>query len=215
MPANRTLCFGGSMLKEAASKEVLAAKTGLSNAGDIAADALLMAKRQEKETQAMIALKFVLALWVMIPFPVEGLRHARQTRRLMEKILREEGANLERLKRLDLSKMTLHQGAECTPIRHGKNLQSSVLPCNTPATRLHLESVLSRREDRDRLREILASDDNYVRDTIDPGRGGSLEGATLSEKGWRKIVAIIIEKERSEESGQASIPRHSEGGAGR
>jgi len=196
MPKTRTMCFGGTMIREAAGKVISATAENHEPVASIAADTFLLAKRQEKETKAMIAAKFVFLLWPLIPFPVEGLRHARQTKQLMEKILEEEGANLDRLKQVDLSKMTLHQSAETTPIRHGVNLRSSGLPCNTPQTRMHLQSILQEAE-HGSLNEILGDQTNYVPETIDRRHRNFLEGATLSEKGWQKIVALIIEPQSS------------------
>jgi hypothetical protein len=124
-----------------------------------------------------------------IVFPAEGLVHAVQTKNLMKAIVRETGGNLERLRQIDLSKMDLNGMAPRTPLRHGLGVNACVLPCNTDKTRRHLKSILLPAT-HERLDVLLNDRGNFVRRTI---RGDSCEGATLNERGWQKVLSVVLE----------------------
>jgi len=201
MPRRHTLCWGGSALREGSSKRMLAARPG--EIGAIAADTYLLSKRQRADS-----LLLVLAKTVAIPlhaFPLEGLHHANQARQLAKEVLRELGADIARLRKIDLSAMTLEHLAQRTPLRHGMDLRASVLPCNTARTRHHLLSVLPSAR-HGRLNEVLNDRTNYIEFTIGLTRAGSVEGSTLSEAGWHQVLALVIAPDRVANEPAPALP---------
>jgi hypothetical protein len=176
-------CWGGSALREGVSKQLLAANADEVVA--IAADSYLLAKRQRTEN-----IIWTLSKGIYFPvhlLPMEGAINANQTKNLAKEVLREQDVNMDRLRKIDFSKMSLKNKAQSTPIRPGLNVRSSVLPRNTQKTRAHLCSVLPQGE-HENLNTILNDRQNY----LDVPSTQSVEGAILSESGWQKIISIII-----------------------
>jgi hypothetical protein len=188
MPSSQFVCWGGSVLRKGASAWLQAAPAEEVSA--ISADAYLLAKRQRTENIAYTVSKGFLFM-----MPLEGAINANQTKNVAKSILREKGANLERLRRVDLMKMSLSHHDLSTPLRNRTaTVFANVLPKNTDKTRSHLLSVVPQHR-WGRLMGVLNDPQNYLytrhRQGVDPDVG--YEGETLSESGWQRILSIVIE----------------------
>ena len=185
------LCWGGSALREGSSRKILASKQDdLKSTLSAVADSYLISKRQIKENAFWTLSKTI--YFPLHLMPIEGTVNANQTRVLMKKVLDENNVNTSLLRKIHFSKMSTSRGQEVTPIRHELSKYTSLLPVNTSKTRKHLYGVIPIDKHGD-VNNILNDPRNYLR-TADGGiTHPPCEGATLSEQGWHKMVAVIVD----------------------
>ncbi|WP_066016297.1 hypothetical protein [Endozoicomonas atrinae] len=210
-------CWAGSFLRANACLEIKSIEHRNAKLA-AAADAYLLARRQVHINAAICASKVLgvvpaLAIGTAsiatpagianlavagvagacIAPPLEGTIDAHQTKKIMKKILTDNGINTKRyLRKIDFSKMTLQ--ARCsvndglsTPMRN--DLSTNALPKNTKKTRRHLNQVFADNPCRlNKLERIILSSDSY----FDASGRATTEGCHFSEKGWRDLLKLCV-----------------------